>query len=126
MSGPNPTLTKSFVAGAAITKRRLVKFGSADGEVLHAAAVSDAICGIAAELDVTAGRRVDVHVTGIAEAEYGGTITRGDAVTADASGRAVAASPSSGANNRIAGFAMVSGVAGDIGTVLLAPGRIQG
>ena len=126
MSGPNSLLAKSYVAGGAITKRRIVKWGAADGAVVTAAAATDALLGIAAELDAASGARVDVHVAGIAEVELGGTVTRGDPITSDASGKGVAAAPSAGANNRIVGFAMISGVNGDIISVQIAPGRIQG
>lgn len=122
----NRTLTKNYVAEAVITKRRIVKFGAADGQVLMGAASGDAIFGVAAELDAAIGDRVDVNVAGIVEVEFGGAVTRGDPVTTDATGQTVTAAPAPGANNRIIGLAMVSGVAGDIGTVLLAPGRIQG
>jgi hypothetical protein len=47
-------------------------------------------------------------------------------VTADANGRAVAAVPAAGANNRIIGFAERSSVSGDIGLILVQPGLIQG
>lgn len=126
MSGPNQILAKNFVAEAAVTKRRIVKVGTADGQVLQAAAVGDASFGIAAELDVALGERIDVHVVGIAEAEAGGAIARGDLITSDATGQAVAAAPATGVNNRVVGIAMVSAVAGDIFPVLLAPGQIQG
>jgi len=38
----------------------------------------------------------------------------------------LAAAPASGVNNGIIGIAMVSGVSGDIGTVLLAQSTLQG
>ena len=127
MSGPNRTLVKSFVAEAAITKRRIVKFGAANGQVLQAAAVADAMFGVAGELDAAINERVDVQVAGIAEIEAGAAITRGALVTADANGRAVAAAPSAGVNNRIIGIATTDALAADdVTPVLLAPGRIQG
>lgn len=122
----NPTLTKNFTTGAAVTKRRLVKFGSADFTVVQAAAATDLIIGVASELSADSGARVDVHVAGIAEVEAGGTITRGAKVTADSDGKAVAAAPAAGVNNQIAGIAMVSASAGDIIDVLLAPFTMQG
>jgi len=126
MSGPNPTLTKTFKAEAAVTKRRFVKPGAADGQVVQAAAVGDAIIGVSAEIDAAINERCDVHMAGLAEIEYGGTVARGDFLTSDATGRALAAAPGAGVNNNVGGRAMVSGVIGDIGTVLIAPGRIQG
>ena len=122
----NPTLTKTYVAEAAVTKRRIVKFGATDGEVVMGAAVGDAIFGVATELDVAITDRVDVIVAGIAEIEFGGTVTRGGLVTTDATGRAVAAAPALAVNNSVIGRAMVSAVIGDVAPVLLAPGQIQG
>ena len=122
----NPILTKNFIAGAAVTKRRIVKFGADDDHVILAAAVGDAILGVAERLDVAVDKRIDVVVSGIAEVEYGGAVTRGDLLTTDATGQAVVAGPAAGVNNRVIGIAMVSGVAQDIGTVLVQPGQIQG
>jgi hypothetical protein len=34
--------------------------------------------------------------------------------------------PATGVNNRVIGIAMVSGVSGDLGSVLIAPGSLQG
>lgn len=126
MSGPNATLTKNFVAEAAVTKRRIVKLGAADGMALMAAAATDAVIGVAADLDAAINARVDVHLAGLVEVEYGGNVSRGDQLTADANGKAVAAAPAAGVNNRVIGTAMVAGVDGDIGTALLAPQQIQG
>jgi hypothetical protein len=121
----NPILTKNFTTGGAVTKRRLVKF-SADATVVQAAAATDLIIGAVAELDAESGGRCDVHVMGIADVESGGTISRGALVTADSNGKAVAASPAAGVNNRVAGIAMVAASSGDIFPVLLMPHQIQG
>jgi len=122
----NPTLTKSFLAGAAVTKYRIVKFGADDDSVVQAAAATDILIGVADPLGGESGRRVDVIMQGAADVEYGGTVTRGALLTADANGRAVEAAPAAGSNNRIIGVAMASGVTGDIGSVLLSPGSMQG
>ena len=122
----NPSLIKTFVAGADVAVRRIVKFGAADGAVVQGAAVSDALVGVSHSLAATSGGMVDVSLDGIVDVDFGGTITRGGAVTSDANGKAVAAAPAAGTNNRIIGFAMVSGVSGDIGKVLLKQGQIQG
>ena len=55
---------------------------------------------------------------GIADIEFGGNVARGALLTADADGKAVTAAD----GNRVIGIAEVSGAAGDIGQVLLAPG----
>lgn len=122
----NPTLTKTYIAEAAVTKRRIVKMGTVDGKVLQGAAATDLIFGVAAELDAAIGERVDVHVNGVAEVEFGGTVTRGQEVTSDANGKAVASAPAAGVNNRIIGVALVSAVSGDVAPVLLAQGLKQG
>tara|TARA_R110000787_G_scaffold26344_32_gene73776 strand:+ start:563 stop:925 length:363 start_codon:yes stop_codon:yes gene_type:complete len=119
-------LTKNFIAGAAVSPRRIVKFGADDDHVIHGAAVGDALFGITTDLGAATDERIDVHVAGLPEVEYGGTIAAGALLTSDANGKAVAAAPATGVNNRIIGTAMVAGVDGDIGTVLLAPGQIQG
>lgn len=121
----NEGLAKTLIAGAAIAARRIVKFGAADTQVLPAAAVSDALIGVS-DLGADSGEYCDVIVDGIALVEYGGNVTRGDLLTTDATGKAVAAAPAAGVNNRVIGTAMLSGVSGDIGSVMIAAGRIQG
>lgn len=127
MSINNPGLIKTFVAEAAVTKHRIVKHGAADGKVVHGAAATDALMGIVGALGQdTAGERADIVLDGTVEVEYGGVVAAGDPLTSDANGKAVKAAPALGANNRIIGFAMVAGVASDIGSVQIAPGQIQG
>jgi hypothetical protein len=126
MSGPNPTLTKSFVTGGAVTKYRLVKFDSTDGVVVHAAAAADLAIGVAAEIGAASGERVDVHLGGIALVEAGGTIARGAKVTAGTAGVAVAAAPAQGANAQVIGIAMVTAASGDIIPMLISPSTMQG
>lgn len=123
---PNPGLIKSYVAEAAVAAYRLVKPGTADGNVVQAAAVGDAIIGVSGMVAGDLGKRVDIIHGDTAEVEFGGTVTRGDWLTSDANGKAVAAAPAAGTNNNVIGRALVSGVSGDIGLCLIAPGRIQG
>lgn len=117
-------LLKNYVAGAAVAKHRIVKFHSVDGAVVAAAAATDLSIGVSAELDAASGERVDVVKSGITLVEFGGTVTRGDPLTSDASGKAVAAAPAAGVRNRIIGFAEQSAVSGDIAFLLIAPGYI--
>lgn len=121
----NPGLIKTYVAAAAVTKRRIVKL-TADGQVAQGAAASDKVVGVSQELDAALGERVDVAHTGLSDVEYGGNVAVGDPLTSDASGRAVVAAPAAGANMRIIGFAQLAGVLGDIGAVLIEPGFMQG
>lgn len=123
----NEGLIKNYIADAAIGKYRIVKAGSADGYVAQGAAVGDLLIGVTSRVTAeAAGDRVDVIRSGIAEVEYGGAVTRGQKLTSDASGKAVAAAPAAGTNNQIIGVAEVSGVLGDIGSVFIAPSVMQG
>ncbi len=122
----NQVLAKNYTAGGAIAAFRIVKLGANDGEVVQAAAATDLLIGVTGELGPASGERVDVQKIGITRIEFGGTVTRGNPVTSDASGKAVAAAPAAGANVRIIGFAEVSAVSGDIADVLLAPCVMQG
>lgn len=120
-------LTKSLEATTAITKRRLVKYGAADGAGVPAVDGAAYIVGVNSDVDVAIGERASVFGVGnIADVEYGGTVTRGDPLTADATGRAVTAAPAAGVNIFIGGFAEVSGVVGDVGSMVVHPARIQG
>lgn len=122
----NPGLIKNYVAEVVVTANRIVKFGAADGDVVLAAAAADFSIGVSDSLDAALGERVDVIRTGIADVEYGGTVVRGDELTADSTGRAVAAAPTAGVNARLIGTAELSGVVGDIGKVLINLSVMQG
>lgn len=123
----NPGLIKNHTADGAVGAYRIVKHGAADGNVAQAAASTDKLIGVNGRLAAAvAGDRVDIARGGIEEVEFGGAVVRGDPLTSDASGRAVAAAPGAGVNAYIIGFAEVSGVLSDIGSVMIAPGRIQG
>ena len=122
----NPGLTKNYLAEAAIAAYRIAKWGAADLAVVQGAAATDKLIGISGLVPGILDGRVDIIRGGIAEVEYGGNVTRGDPLTSDADGKAVAAAPASGVNNNIIGFAEVSGVDGDIGSTSIEPGIIQG
>ena len=121
----NEGLTKVYTAGAAVAARRLVKFDSDDRTVIQGAAGADLVIGVS-DLGAAAGERVDVVHTWVATVEYGGNVTRGQLLMSDSVGRAITATAAAGVNVRYAGVAMVSGVSGDLGAVLLAPGSLQG
>lgn len=116
-----PDLIVSFIAGAAIAARRIVVFGSDDNTVVTASAATGSLIGVSDLGADAAGDRLDVILDDIAEVEYGGTVTRGDHITSDANGKAITATV---AGSRVIGFAMVSGVAGDIGSINIVPSKI--
>jgi len=115
-------LIKSRVATTAIPAYRFVKEGPADGTGVPAVDAAAPIIGVSSELDTAVGERASVQMAGnIAEITYGGNVTRGDKLTADAQGRAVTTT-TTGAH--YGGIAEVSGVLGDIGTVMVTPGAV--
>lgn len=126
MAGRTDGLIKNFIAGAAIPRRRIVKFGANDQQVVLAVAAADASIGITTEIDADANERIDVVLSNLAEVAYGGNVGRGDPLTSDAQGRAIAAAPAPGERQRIIGFAMAAGVVGDVGVCRIAPGFITG
>lgn len=123
----NLGLIKTLTAGAAIGPRRIVKFAAAAGQVVQAADAAETLLGVTGPRGAkAAGDRIDVYFDEIREIGYGGKIIQGDPLTSDADGKAVKAAPSEGANANIIGVAMISGVDGDIGSVHVSRGRIQG
>src|SRR5688572_5294451 len=108
----NPALTKQLLPGAAIAAHRIVKFGAADAHCVQAAAAGDASIGVS-DLGAPLGGVCSFITNDIAVVEYGGTITRGAMLTSDADGKAVVST----AGQRVIGIAMISGVAGDLGSV---------
>lgn len=122
----NPTLTKNYVAGGAIPAATIVKLSS-DTAVVAAAAATDSLIGVSTDIAAASGERCDVILQGIAFVVAGAAITRGALVTSDGSGRAVAAAPGAGTNNRVIGTALeAAGALGDVIRVLINPGSIQG
>ena len=122
----NQILVRNFRAEAAVGAFIIVKPGSADGQVLTAAAALDKSVGISTDIPVATGERCDVILAGIADVVYGGPVVRGDLVTSDATGRAITAAPAAGVNMRIVGVAIVSGVLGDVGQVQISQCMLQG
>ena len=123
----NDGLDKNYTAEAVIAPYRIAKFGATDSVVAQAAAATDLLIGVTGKVSATViGERVDVSRSGIREVEYGGAVARGATLTADASGRAITAAPAAGSNVRTIGVAEVSGVLGDIGSLLIVPGSMQG
>lgn len=118
MAGESRVISRR--APSAIAGRRAVTFGAADHDVAQASAVSDTLIGISERIGSRDAQGMcDVVIQGIAEAEAGGNITRGDALTTAADGRLIAVSAGT---DSVVGIAMVSAVAGDYFDVLIAQG----
>lgn len=120
------TISKSRRAGGPIPPYRIVKPGAVEGQVVLAAAPTDALKGTTGQLGVSSGERVDVDMGGIPEVELGGTVANGDPLTSDANGKAVKAQPVAGTNVRIIGFADTAGTNGAVINYIFAPGVMQG
>lgn len=116
----NHGLIKSYTAGSAIAANTLLKFGADDRTMVPAVAATDLIVGVADGYAIATGQMVDCIMDGIAMVKAGGTITRGQPITANASGQGIASTAAAGA--RIVGFALASAVSGDLFPVQLSPG----
>jgi hypothetical protein len=114
----------NYTAEGAIAPFRIVKFGTSDGNVLQASSSADKLIGVSLPVGANsfaALERLDICRAGLTEVEYGGQVTRGDRLTADANGKAIAITDAmlvAGVVNSI-GVAESSGVLGDIGDVFL-------
>ncbi len=117
---------RNFKAEAAIPAFTIVKNGTVDGNVLQATAIGDKLLGVSTDIAAAINERCDIILAGPATILFGGPVARGDLLTSDATGRAVTAAPAAGVNNRIIGIAMVSGVVGDIGQMIVSQGSAQG
>lgn len=123
----NENLIKAYNAGAQISPYTIVKFSANEDEVIPGAAATDLLLGVSvATITVPSGQRVDVIHEGIAQVVLGGAVTRGNEITSNATGQGVAAAPGAGANNRIIGIALKSGVANDVIPVIISLGIKQG
>lgn len=119
-------LARTYKATAVVNPHRIVKLAS-ENTALQAAAATDLLIGVSDSLGADAiGDAFDVILDGVASVVYGGNVSVGQLLTADASGKAVAAAPTAGANARVIGVAMIAGVADDIGSVLISQCSVQG
>lgn len=110
---------ESYVAEAAVAAHLIVKYGAADGGCTLGTAATDALIGAADSLGKAAGEMVDVHIGEIGEVRLGGAVTRGAALTANGSSKAISTTT---VGNRIIGFAEMSGVLDDVIRYRVAPG----
>lgn len=114
----NPILTKNYTAGGAIGPNLIVKWGAADYTVVAAAAATDHPVGVTrANITAASGDQIDVITNGEYEIKAGGTIARGDPLTSDASGQAIAATT----GQYMIGFAKKAGVIGDLVLASIQP-----
>lgn len=117
---------KSMTAQGTVDPFLICKPGTADFTVVIATAATDLLIGTSDALGKVTGELVDIDVRPIAEVRLGGSVTRGQQLTANASGKAVTAAPAAGANVRVIGVALKSGAADDVVPYLRALGTVQG
>lgn len=118
-----PGLITSHIAENTIRRRRIVTHGAVDRRIV-AATAGVVLIGVLTDLDADIGEHTDVVRSGVPPVEYGGTVTRGDLLTSDAQGRAVAVTLPVTEDTFTIGFAEISGVTGDIGAAHIQPGFI--
>jgi hypothetical protein len=108
---------------ADISAYRIVAQGAANASVKQASASSDVLLGVNGRLacDQSEGDVPDITVLGETTVEYGGTVTRGDLLTADSNGKAIAVSEANllAAPIYTIGKALESGVASDKRKILI-------
>lgn len=130
----------TYTASGALAYGQIVKFHTSDGVVTAASAATDKQIGTVESPNGAAdGDRVDICRQGFPDVLAGGNITRGDLVTTDSNGAAVAATRHTHTENtavsyaqnattggapsgRILGIAEVNAASGDLFECLLAPG----
>jgi len=103
-------------AEGAVLPHRLLIAGSTDGLVTIAVDATKPILGPSIETGSDADCVVEFFLDKVPYVEYGGNVTYGDKLTSDSVGRAIATTT---AGNNVIGIAMVSGVIGDLGEVLI-------
>ncbi len=127
MMGATSGLEKSVKCVAALATAYLIaKFGADDDTLAQATASTEELVGVFQHTTTTAGEEVRVMLDGISRVVLGGTVTRGNYLTSDANGKAVATAPGAGVNAYVIGQALASGVAGDIIPLRIEICRIQG
>jgi len=127
MMGATSGLEKSIKCTAALATAYLIaKFGADDDTLAQATASTEELVGVFQHTTSAIGEEVRVMLDGISRVVLGGTVARGNYLTSDANGKAVAAAPGAGVNAYVIGQALASGVAGDIIPVHIEKTRIQG
>lgn len=122
----SPLQFRSVLAQIAIAGYLIIKHGTADNTAALATAATDKLIGVNEALNKDAGEMVDYPTAGTGQVRLGGNVTRGDPITADAASKGVTAAPAAGANVRIIGFALQSGVLNDVIDYQIAPSLMQG
>lgn len=100
----------AYTAETDIEGRRLLTFGANEGDVKVTTAATDPVIGVSQYIGAVQGTVIDVNIDNHGEVQLGGTVSRGDELTAGTDGKAVKAA----AGNKIFGMALQDGVADDV------------
>jgi len=109
-----PGLIANYRAVGALAAAVFAQFATAD-DLVTLCTAGGSVQGVTTGAAVVDGDRVDLILTDIAPITYGAAVARGQRLKSDATGYAIPAADV----DISAGTAQVSGVAGDIGAILL-------
>ncbi len=117
MSQYTRDFVRSFIAGADLSTKQyfLVKLGVGTNDIILANAATDRIVGVLQEKPKL-NQVGQVAMLGTSKVVAGGTILKGDCITSNANGQAVATTV---AGNTVIGIALEAAVSGDIFEILL-------
>ena len=118
---------KSYAAAAAILGNRIVAFAvpAAGTSVQMTTTALEPAIGVSDQMGAADGAQCDIHLSGLASVELGGTVLAGQPLMSDATGRAIAAVGAAASTRRVIGIAHAPGVVGDIIDVWLAPSLLD-
>jgi len=124
---PAYNFVRGYTCAADIAANVIVKISSNEAVAL-ATAATDAVMGVTVTANGGAGRFLDVAYGGQAQVLCGGSFTAGAPLVADGAGLAVGITPVAGAGgatvNKIIGYALTDGAAGQLAILRLEPGAV--
>lgn len=106
---------KAYTAETEIDGHRLITFGTIEGDVKATSSATDVVIGVTNFIGAHKSCIVDVDHSRFTEVKLGGTVARGDKLTAGADGCALKAQ----ADNQVVAVALNDGVKDDIISVLM-------
>ncbi len=116
MIGATEGVNKAGLSTAAMSTQYVIVKYTADPENFDVAtAATDNFAGITQNTVDASGKTLSIAVSGISPITFGGTVTPGQDLTSDATGRGVAAAPGAGVNNDIIGRATKGGLINEVG-----------
>jgi hypothetical protein len=120
-------LAKGRIATAATPAYTIVKPGGSANGMQPAAAATDKLIGVNADVAKAIGEFGDVVVAGEALVLAGAAFAEGDLLTSDAQGRAITATAGAGSNVRTIGYALEAATAANqVVPIMVVPGSFQG